>query len=139
MNLSLVLVRLHDRARDPPALGDLVAVLARPLADGLILIPAGPATGRRGTPARPAYVGTAAAHAGGHRQVRVERLTKFAGVLFGQVNGVGDTVKSELDGAVGLSAVEVIGKKSNYLLGHDVLAPTTVSLCDGYPHAESMP
>src|SRR3954451_17455617 len=122
VNLTLVVPRLHDRARDASALGDLIPVLRGPLADRLILIAARPpGAGRGAAAAGPRLDRARPAHPGGHRQGRGQRLTEFPGVLFRQVDRVTDTIESELDGAVGLCAVEVIGKKGYYLLGHGCL------------------
>src|SRR6201991_4866646 len=123
--LSLAVVCLHDVARDTPALGCSVAFLVRPLANSLILV-AARATGARGSAAT-SRANRGPADPGRRVQERVERLAQLAGVLLREVDRVVHTVESELDGTVGLSAVEVVGQKGYYLLGHGVPAPTAMS------------
>jgi hypothetical protein len=52
-------------------------------------------------------------------QVRVEGFAELADVLVGQVDGVGDSVESEFDGAVRVAAVKVVGQKGDDLLRHN--------------------
>src|SRR6187455_2600850 len=93
-NLSLAVVRLDDRAGDAAALGHLVAVPVRPLADRLILIAAAAAAGGRSAAPGGTAVTAAAADPARHRKVRVQRLAQFSGVLLRQVDGVVDAVES---------------------------------------------
>src|SRR4051812_37026950 len=76
--------RFDDGTGDTTAVGQLVAVFRRPFADGLILVPVGPDRRRRG-PRGDTAVRGGAADPGGGREVGVECLAEFAGVLLGQV------------------------------------------------------
>src|SRR5690242_14042978 len=110
---SAVVVCLYHRGRDTAALGYLPAVLGRPLPDRLIGVPAGrpghrccgPSTG-------------GAAGAGRHCQVRFQRFAQLGDVLVRQVDGVGDAVQPELDGTVGVAAVQVVGENGDELTSH---------------------
>ena len=81
-----------------------------------------PGSGRRGA-GGDAPVCTGAGDFGCGRQVGVECLAEFAGVLLGQVDGVIHAVEPELDRAIGVAAVEIVREHRDDLLGHSFPTP----------------
>jgi len=106
-----IAVSSHDTGRHPAPLLDVDALLLGPRAnrvgiDGARAPPAGAAG-----PAR-------AAELAGMRNVLLQSGTQFLAVRRAKVDLVLGAVQAEADGALGLTAVNVIDVESLYLLGH---------------------
>src|SRR5215217_3484640 len=85
----------HNVSRDPPALRDLDPVSLSPGTDGVNVDPG----------ARLAAGGASDAHLAGLAHVPIQGLAELLGVSVAEINSVGGSIESELDGLGGLAAI----------------------------------
>ena len=111
---ALLVVSVQDLGRDTAAIGHLHALLAGPLANGLVLLP----IRRRGTSSRlnpsrttrPPLATTGTASTGDEVG---ERVTELARIVRRKVDLIGDAVQAEADGLLCPGTVQVIDPRAS--------------------------
>src|SRR5690606_34667300 len=104
-------VLVDDVLRDPAAVGDLLPFAGGPLPDRLVLFTVDGCAHARGRRRGAAFgTGGVSANPASDSYVISERFTQRSGMFMRQVDLICESVKTELDALIGLTAVKIINQ-----------------------------